>query len=89
MDSQQRISSFLRKRKEIITGAPVDNSFRNVTSICKQYSGISCLDPDTRHSKMQGTKLQREVVKEYIENPAKLKKEAVEIFKRYNWRSEN
>ena len=78
-----RISIFLRKRKEIITGAPVDNAFRNVTSICKQYSGIRCLDPDTRHSKMQGTKLQKEVMKEYLENPKKINEEAEKIYEKY------
>ena len=89
VNSQEQISKFLQIRKEIITGSSIDSAFRNVASICKQYSKIRCIDPDTKYSKMQGTKLQREVVKEYIENPAKLKKEAVEIFKRYNWRSEN
>ena len=85
VNSQEQISKFLQIRKEIITGSSIDSAFRNVASICKQYSKIRCIDPDTKYSKMQGTKLQREVMKEYLDNPDKLNEEAAEIFKKYNW----
>lgn len=34
-----------------------------------QSERIRCLDPDTKHSGMQGTKLQKELVQEYLVDP--------------------
>jgi len=83
-ESYREISNFLRKRRELITGCPVDDIFRNYAGIRMQASRIRCLDPETHYSGMQGTKLQQEVVNQYIENPEKLIKEAEDIYRKYN-----
>lgn len=83
-ESYRKISEFLRKREETISGRPVDETFRNFAGIRMQSGRIRCLDPDTKYSGLQGTKLQKEVVQEYLENPAKLYAEADEIYKRYD-----
>ena len=88
MASQKRVSEFLRKRREHITGETVDDSFRSAASIFKQYSKLRGVDPEIGYSKMQGTKLQKRVMKEYIENPEKFDKEAAAIYKKYNWNTE-
>ena len=44
---------------------------------------IRCLDPDTEHSGMQGTKLQKEMVQEYLANLQKIMEEAEQIYKKY------
>lgn len=82
-ESQQKVSSFLRKREEQITGAPVDDTFRNFAGIRMQSGRIRCLDPDSKYTGMQGTKLQIEIVKEYLANPNKIKKEANAIVNKY------
>ena len=82
--SYRDISGFLRKREETLSGRPVDDTFRNFAGIRIQSARIRCLDPDTKYSGMQGTKLQKEVVQEYLENSAKLNAEADEIYKRYD-----
>ena len=48
-----------------------------------QSGRIQCLDPDTHYSGMKGTKLQKEVVQEYLQNPESIKKEAMQIFSKY------
>ena len=66
---QHEVSEFLKHREEILTGASVADVFRNYAGIHMQSGRIRCLDPDTHYSGMQGTKLQKEVVQEYLENP--------------------
>lgn len=73
----------MRRREEIITGTPVSDVFRNYAGIHMQSGRIKCLDPETSYSGMQGTKLQQEIVQEFLENPGKLTKEADEIYKKY------
>ena len=79
----QMISSFLRKREEILTGSPVSEIFRDYAGIRMQSGRIRCLDPEIQYSGMQGTKLQKEVVQEYLANPSKLMEEAEEIYAKY------
>ena len=81
--SQQSVSNFLRNREEMITGCPVDEVFRNFAGIRMQSSRIRCLDPETKYHGMQGTKLQKQIVQEYLNQPQKLKSEAEEIYKKY------
>lgn len=81
--THQRISDFLRKREEIITGNSVSDIFRNYAGIHMQSGRIRCLDPETCYSGMQGTKLQKEVVQEYLLNPKKLEAEAEQIYEKY------
>ena len=81
--NQQKISDFLRRREEILTGKPVSDIFRNYAGIHMQSGRIKCLDPDTEYSGMQGTKLQQEIVEEYLDNPKAVIDEAERIYKKY------
>lgn len=82
-ESYYGISNFLRNREEMISGAPVSETFRNYAGIRMQTARIRCLDPDTDLSGMQGTKMQKEVVMEYLSDPEKVTAEAREIYFRY------
>ena len=79
----QEISDFLFFCEEVITGLPVSDVFRNYTGIYMQSERIRCLDPDTEHFGMQGTKLQKEIVQEYLASPQKIMEEAEQIYKKY------
>ena len=81
--THQEISDFLRRREEILTGAPVSDLFRNFAGIHMQSGRIRCLDPETHYSGMQGTKLQKEIVQEYLTDPATLIAEAGRIYDKY------
>lgn len=81
--THQKISDFLRRREEILTGAPVSDIFRNYAGIHMQSGRIRCLDPDTHYSGMQGTRLQKEIVQEYLSNPQALIEEAERIYETY------
>lgn len=81
--THQSISKFLRKREEILTGSPVPDIFRNYAGIQMQSGRIRCLDPETHYSGMQGTKLQKEVVQEYLRNPKEVTAEAERIYEKY------
>lgn len=82
--SYHKVSEFLRRKEEIDTGMPVSDTFRNYHGIRMQSARIRCLDPDTDLSGMQGTKLQKEIVSEFLQNPDSIYKEAEEIYKKYN-----
>ena len=82
-ENHRMISDFLRKREEILTGEPVSDIFRDYAGIRMQSGRIRCLDPETHYSGMQGTKLQKEIVQEYLENPNKIMKEAKQIYAKY------
>lgn len=82
--SYHRISDFLRKREELETGLPVSDMFRNYAGIRMQSARIRCLDPATNLSGMQGTKLQKEIVAEFLENPEAMYREAERIYEKYN-----
>lgn len=82
--SYHKISDFLKKREEIETGMPVSDMFRNYAGIRMQSARIRCLDPDTNLSGMQGTKLQKEIVTEFLENPEAMYKEAERIYEKYS-----
>ena len=81
--AHQRISDFLRKREEILTGSSVSDIFRNYAGIHMQSGRIRCLDPETCYSGMKGTKLQKEVVQEYLLNPKKLEAVVEQIYEKY------
>ncbi len=83
IESEKKVSTFLRHREEIITGIPISDIFRNYAGIHMQLGRIRCLDPETKYCGMQGTKLQAEIVQEYLVDPKKIVTEAEEIFKRY------
>lgn len=82
-DSHQKISDFLRKREEILTGTMVSEVFRNYAGIHLQSGRIRCLDPDTKYSGMQGTRLQKEIVQEYLKDTKKILEEADQIYAKY------
>ena len=83
-ESYHRISEFLRKREEIITGKKVSDMFRNYAGIRMQTARICSLDPETELDGMQGTRLQKEVVEEFLKNPDSLYKEAEKIYKSFD-----
>lgn len=83
--THHRISDFLRRREEILTGAPVSDIFRNYAGIYMQSGRIRCLDPETHYSGMQGTKLQKEIVQEYLNNPQEIIAEADNIYEKYSY----
>lgn len=58
--------------------------FRDFAGIRMQSGRIRCLDPETQYSGMKGTKLQKVVVQEYLDNPQALIEEAAEIYKNMN-----
>lgn len=82
-ETHQMISDFLRKREELLTGEPVSEIFRDYSGIRMQSGRIRCLDPDTHYFGMQGTKLQKQIVQEYLVNPHKLFAEAEQIYAKY------
>ena len=49
-----------------------------------QSGRIRCLDPETQYSGMQGTKLQKQIVQEYLTNPQKIIAEAKRIYAKYD-----
>lgn len=55
-----------------------------LAGIRMQSGRIRCLDPETQYSGMKGTKLQKVVVQEYLDNPQALIEEAAEIYKNMN-----
>ena len=79
----QSISDFLRRREEILTGATPSDIFRNYAGIHMQSGRIRCLDSATHYSGMQGTKLQKEIVQEYLSNPKEVTAEAERIYEKY------
>ena len=81
--THQEISDFLRRREEVLTGVPVSDIFRNYAGIHMQSGRIRCLDPKTHYSGMQGTKLQKEIVQEYLTDPTALIAEADRIYDKY------
>lgn len=83
-ESYHRISEFLRKREKIETGISVSDMFRNYAGIRMQSARIRCLDPATNLSGMQGTKLQKEIVAEFLENPEAMYREAERIYEKYD-----
>ena len=82
-ETHQMISNFLRKREEILTGESVSEIFRDYAGIRMQSGRIRCLDPETHYSGMQGTKLQKEIVQEYLQAPSKMMEEAKKIYAKY------
>lgn len=82
-ENYHRISSILRIREMKITGEAVADIFRNYSGIRMQSGRIRCLDPDTDYNGMLGTKLQKKIVKEYLENPKNIVNESQEIIKNY------
>ena len=82
-ESYYKVSNFLRKREEILTGMSVEEIFRNYAGIRMQTARVRCLDPETKLSGMEGTKLQKEIVAEYLQNPKNILMEMERIYKKY------
>ena len=82
-ETHRMISDFLRKREEILTGEPVSDVFRDYAGIRMQSGRVRCLDPETHYAGMQGTKLQKEIVQEYLRDPQTLIREAQQIYEKY------
>ena len=82
-ENYHRISSILRIREMKITGQSVSDIFRDYSGIRMQSGRIRCLDPDTDYNGMTGTKLQKEIVEEYLANPEKISKEATDVIRKY------
>ena len=82
--SHWQVSNFLRKREEILTKKSVSDEFRDYAGIRMQWGKVRCLDPDTKYNGMHGSRLQREIVTEYLANPHKLIQEARHIYRKYN-----
>jgi hypothetical protein len=85
-ESYHKISEFLRKREESLTGVSIDETFRNYAGISLQTARVRCLDPETESSGMQGTKLQKEIVNEYLHDPNSILTETERIYRKYDKR---
>lgn len=83
-DTIKRISNILRKREKVLTGKEISDTFRDYSGIYMQYGRIKCIDPETGYSGMKGTKLQKQVFSEYLQDNDKLIKEAEEIIENYS-----
>ena len=81
--SHEFVSKVLRNREIVLTGTQITKTFRNVDGITMQSARIKCLDPDTPYSGMQGTRLQKDIVGEYLRNPAIIKAEAYDVIRKY------
>lgn len=81
--THQKISDFLRRREVILSGVLVPDIFRNYAGIHMQSGRIRCSDPETHYSGMQGTKLQKEIVQEYLKDPKAIIAEADQIYEKY------
>ena len=81
--SHEFVSRVLRNREKSLTGEPVSDTFRNINGITLQSARIKCLDPDTPNCGMQGTKLQKEVVQEYLRTPSSVKAVAYDVIQKY------
>lgn len=82
---QEFISNVLRNREKFLTGKDISPTFRDYEGIHLQTHRIRCLDPDTDYCGMQGTKLQKQVLKEYFINPDKINSEADKIIEKYSY----
>ncbi len=49
-----------------------------------QSARIRCLDSESNLHGMQGTRLQKEIVKEFLQDPALMYAEAETIYKKYS-----
>ncbi|MBB2181877.1 hypothetical protein H0486_03190 [Lachnospiraceae bacterium MD1] len=77
------LSKFLKYRYEKINGQTASETFRNFAGVRMQTARIRCLDPDTDLHGMQGTRLQKEIVEEYLVNKNIIIEEANVIYKKY------
>ncbi len=84
-ESQARISTILRNRKKKLYGEKISPTFRNLNGIALQYERIKCIDPETKYEGMKGTKLQIQIVEEYLENPDKINAEAYKVVQKYGF----
>lgn len=80
----RQISEFLRRREKHLIQTEISDVFRDYAGIRMQLNRIRCLDPDTPYNGMQGTKLQKEIVTEYLRNTDSIKREAEMIYKKYS-----
>lgn len=77
----REVSDLLRKREVLLTGEIPSGNFRDYAGIRMQMSRIHDLDKDP--DAMRGTELQKQVVREYLADPAGITAEADRIRSRY------
>ena len=75
----------MRNREKFLTGKDISPTFRDYEDIRLQTYRIRCLDTDTDYCGMKGTKLQKQVLKEYFINPDKINSEADKIIEKYSY----
>lgn len=89
-ESHELISTVLRNRERCVTGLEdISDTFRNYSGIRMQSGRIRCLDPETEYDGMKGTKLQQEIMNEFLADPERIRNEAAEIIQKYEKRGNN
>ena len=83
-ESLNKISSFLRDREVKLTHSAISDIFRNYAGIRMQTARVRCADPQSNLSGMQPTKLQKQIVTEYLASPVLFIAEAEQIIKKYS-----
>ena len=81
--SHEEVSKLLRRREENLTGKEISPVFRDYSGIRMQSWRIRCLDLDTEYTGMKGTRLQKEIVNEFIIKPDKIYHEADMVIAKY------
>ena len=81
--SYEFVSKILRSREIKRTNAQISDTFRNIDGIRMQTDAVKSLDPDTPNNGMHATKLLKQVVHEYLQNPAAIKAEAYDVILKY------
>ena len=80
------VSEVLRKRA-VANGETISEMFRNINGISMQFACIIGLDPVQMERGQKGlskySRLQKEIVNEYLQNPEKIEIEAAEILRKY------
>ena len=82
-ESRRKLSNFLKFREFCLTKQRIPEIFRNEAGIRMQSDAIKGLDPDTPQRGTTATKLQAEIVQEFLSNPKAIIKEAETIYHRY------
>lgn len=85
-NSIENMSKVLRNHAKKIN-LKIDDRYRNITGIRMKFGNLKPLDPEMTDQGLVGlqnaSKLDREVVSEYLKNPKKIIVEADEISKKY------
>lgn len=79
----EKVSVFLRKRQFLLTKRAPDEKYRNYAGIKMQMAALKGFDPDTRDIGTHGSRLQLDIMNEYLKSPEKIIEEAREIYLKY------